>query len=178
MSITDLLVLHSSPTLAGLKSASLLSLNALTVKAPFPKKALEDKGLSFWTLPSPSGAILLLVYRKAGLARAVSSAEARAVLEPLGYDCSDLGSCLLKLRERSRSAGFPHEIGIFLGYPAHDVRGFIENGGKNCRFSGMWKVYGDIEGARKLLRQWTECRRIYMDAYRKGTAIEKLCITA
>ena len=31
---------------------------------------------------------------------------------------------------------FPHEIGIFLGYPLEDVVGFIENQGKNYTCSG------------------------------------------
>ena len=89
------------------------------------------------------------------------------MLEPLGYDCSDLGSCLLKLRERSRSAGFPHEIGIFLGYPAHDVRGFIENGGKNCRFIWCWgsgtclRFLVSVKRlSRLILRNMKQCRQM------------------
>ena len=38
---------------------------------------------------------------------------------------------------------FPHEIGIFLGYPLADVAGFIRNKGRNCKCIGTWKVYGD-----------------------------------
>lgn len=37
--------------------------------------------------------------------------------------------------------GFPHEIGLFLGYPTEDVRGFIRYGGSNALCSGYWKVY-------------------------------------
>lgn len=38
-------------------------------------------------------------------------------------------------------AGFPHEIGLFLGYPTEDVRGFIRYGGSKALCSGYWKVY-------------------------------------
>lgn len=41
------------------------------------------------------------------------------------------------------SADFPHEIGVFLGYPLGDVVGFIENRGKNFTCCGCWKSYGD-----------------------------------
>ena len=47
-------------------------------------------------------------------------------------------------------AEFPHEIGILLGYPKEDVRGFIENKGENYLYSGYWKVYADVE-EKKLL---------------------------
>ena len=45
---------------------------------------------------------------------------------------------------RSRLAqreDFPHEIGLFLGYPLGDVIGFIKNAGQNCKCVGCWKVY-------------------------------------
>ena len=177
MSFEELIVRHASPTLADLKSASLVCLSMLDGNEGC-KEELEGKGLSFLQLRNRKGCPLLLVYRKNRLKAALCDAAAATILKECGYDPEDLEGCLEMLRRRFLTESCPHEVGIFLGYPAHDVRGFIENGGKNCRFSGMWKVYGDIEGARKLLRQWTECRRIYMDAYRKGTAIEKLCITA
>ncbi len=40
---------------------------------------------------------------------------------------------------------FPHEIGLFLGYPLEDVKGFRINSGAGCKFCGYWKVYGDVE---------------------------------
>lgn len=42
---------------------------------------------------------------------------------------------------------FPHEIGIFLGYPLADVTGFIKNKGRNYLLCGMWKVYRQEETA-------------------------------
>ena len=48
--------------------------------------------------------------------------------------------CLARLIERLKDADeFPHEIGLFLGYPPEDVEGFIQepNGQK---YTGIWKV--------------------------------------
>lgn len=47
---------------------------------------------------------------------------------------------------------FPHEIGLFLGYPAEDVKGFIENKAACSKCSGCWKVYGDEQAARILFK--------------------------
>ena len=57
-------------------------------------------------------------------------------------------ACLIRrLRENDE---FPHEIGLFLGYPIEDVVGFIRYAGKGCKLSGLWKVYGDAEAASRL----------------------------
>ena len=52
----------------------------------------------------------------------------------------------------SGSCAFPHEIGLFLGYPFEDVMGFIENKGENYLCSGCWKVYSCEQDARVLLQ--------------------------
>ncbi len=46
---------------------------------------------------------------------------------------------------------FPHEIGVFLGYPLADVIGFIQNRGKNFTACGYWKVYTDPTAAQEPL---------------------------
>nr|WP_297934189.1 DUF3793 family protein [uncultured Lachnoclostridium sp.] len=42
---------------------------------------------------------------------------------------------------------FPHEVGLFLGYPVWDVKGFIEHKGQQYKLCGYWKVYDDVPGA-------------------------------
>lgn len=54
--------------------------------------------------------------------------------------------------------GFPHEIGLFLGYPLPDVLGFINNQGQNYLLSGYWKVYSDAEQRKKTFARFTACR--------------------
>ena len=46
----------------------------------------------------------------------------------------------LRMRMQIRKS-FPHEIGLFLGYPAEDVAGFISHKGHDFCYSGYWKVY-------------------------------------
>ena len=40
--------------------------------------------------------------------------------------------------------GFPHEMGVLLGYPVEDVRGFMEQNGQNALYQGYWKVYAHV----------------------------------
>ena len=62
------------------------------------------------------------------------------------------------LEDRISCTDFPHEIGIFLGYPVDDVLGFVKNGGANCLFCGFWKVYSEPEKARKAFDKYVYCR--------------------
>ena len=48
-----------------------------------------------------------------------------------------------------RESDFPHEVGLFLGYPPRDVEGFIREKARRAKCTGAWKVYGDEEAARK-----------------------------
>ena len=61
-----------------------------------------------------------------------------------GYDSTEPEKAIEKLKMRlNETTEFPHEIGLFLGYPVGDVVGFIKNKGKNFKCCGCWKVYCD-----------------------------------
>lgn len=53
---------------------------------------------------------------------------------------------------------FPHEIGIFLGYPLSDVEGFIKNHGQNYLLNGFWKVYQDREKTEEIFVMYQRLR--------------------
>ena len=69
---------------------------------------------------------------------------------------------------KAGKADFPHEMGIFLGYPLGDVKGFIEHHGRNCLCSGYWKVYENEEKARETFRLYARVKQIAMDMVRQG----------
>ena len=76
------------------------------------------------------------------------------------------------------SPGFPHEIGLFLGYPLQDVLGFIENRGQGSKLVGTWKVYGDEEAARRTFARYKKCTAVYSRCLKEGTPLEKLAVRA
>ena len=87
------------------------------------------------------------------------------------------GRLLDELSRRMRSAkagGFPHEIGLFLGYPLEDVTGFIAAGGAEYRCSGCWKVYGDVEQAQRLFRRYAACRKRYLAMASSGLTLGEM----
>jgi hypothetical protein len=67
-----------------------------------------------------------------------------------------------------RDMKFPHEIGVFLGYPLQDVKGFIENNGRNSKYTGLWKVYGDKAASIRMFEKYRKCFSVYSDLWRSG----------
>jgi len=104
--------------------------------------------------------LFLILYQPSKLAELLNQYEYRRFLSEYGY-CLDGDlvnntlNCLSQRYQdyREKRTEFPHEIGIILGYPIEDVIGFIKNRGKNYRFQGYWKVYGDVENAKKYFNQ-------------------------
>ena len=65
-------------------------------------------------------------------------------LKFIGYPSNyDLDEYLNILIDKLNSDNFPHEIGIFLGYPLKDVVGFMGYGKYKFCKTRYWKVYGD-----------------------------------
>jgi hypothetical protein len=180
-----ILIEACSPTLAGLKPANLISLVYTD-----PEQARSDigelnrifvrKGLRAVPLNYSRGHVLLYIYRPSFLRNEFSKKGVREFLAGYGYDCSDIDRCVAGLGERIRrrrcSEEFPHEIGLFLGYPLEDVEGFIHHKDVGCKCVGCWRVYGDEEKARKTFRNYRRCTSAYLRSWEMGRKLEDLVI--
>lgn len=163
-----LLAAYCSPTLAGIKPASLVACDR-TLFADLPRR-LEDYrrafascGLRFEIVCACRERFLLLVYHGALLEARLAEPAARSMLAQFGYPAEQtLDALLWRLKRRmAESREFPHEIGLFLGYPPEDVAGFIHHAGRDCKLSGYWKVYGDAEAASRLFERLSRvCRAV------------------
>ncbi len=175
------LAFHCAPTLAGVKPANLLSIRHGdwdTIKAGIARsgRIFAGKGIYFRRLVFCEKHVLLLVYRRDMLIKHLAFPENRRILERYGYGPDGtIGVHLNRLAVRiANSDGFPHEIGIFLGYPPEDVLGFIEHGGKNYRLCGCWKVYEDIAGAKRLFSAYEHARCFYCACVLGGEEIQNI----
>lgn len=175
------IIMQCSPTLAGIKAASLFPLSISSRDDLFDalrrlNRMLRIKGITFIPLKILSGSALIYVFRPALLARCLSYKDTRDILIERGYDPDDTNSCIRTLIRKLNGSEFPHEIGLFLGYPAEDVAGFIRNKGRNYLTCGMWKVYGNRDKCEKLFRIYRECTIRYLDEYLHGNTVERLTV--
>ena len=70
--------------------------------------------------------------------------------------------------------GFPHEIGLVLGYPPVDVEGFIEKEGRDFLYSGYWKVYGNLEDTLKTFEAYDQARDYVIGMTGNGNEIRDI----
>ncbi len=173
---------NCSPTLAGIKTASLFQANyankmELMLSVRSLNRRLAGKGLLVLPMRYSDGRALLYLYRPKRLAHDLADSEAQRLLRELGYESGSDEKCLARLSRRLRRSGdFPHEIGLFLGYPPEDVRGFIENKADNFKCVGTWKVYGDAEKAQKTFTLYRKCESVYRRQWSHGKTIEQLTV--
>ena len=169
------LIEYCAPTLASLKMANLFRFVCV------PDQKLEEvlngwnekfskKGLGFAYFRRTENAALIYVYRRSELEKTLEKRSVRHFLQRYGYERFSVECALETLAERlEQSVEFPHEIGIFLGYPLGDVIGFIENGGKNCKCIGSWKVYCNEHEARRNFQRFNKCKSVYSRLWKEGS---------
>ena len=176
-----LLAAYCSPALAGIKPANLVSCDR-TIYPDLPeqletyREAFAPRGMRFEIVCACRARYLLLVYNEAQLERYMQDERVQHVLRRFGYPVgSPLPELLAVLRKRiACTDGFPHEIGLFLGYPPVDVEGFRRNGGRNCKLCGPWKVYGPVEEARQRFRTFHRCRAALCRRVASGMTLAQL----
>ena len=186
----DLIVRHCAPTLAGLKTgnmfrASFADEGELDAELERLNFILTEKGLRITALRIDCQVncgqcgirALMYIYRPGQLQSDLDEEEAKAILSAFGYEDGDHEICIRRLTDRiCECEEFPHEVGLFLGYPPEDVKGFIELGGRQSKASGYWKVYGDVDHAQKQFERFSKCTGVYLKCLERGLPFTKLAV--
>lgn len=187
MTFEETMVEHCAPVLAGIKLANLFRYTPHDLEQFFLtfqewKGRFAPLGLQLIILKGcrKSKSYLIYLYRKASLKQALVLPNHQAFLCSMGYPGqSEISDYLRRLAQRlCLEKEFPHEIGIFLGYPLEDVEGFIRHGGKNCTCSGCWKSYGDPGTALRTFARFRKCTEVYRNRYASGVPITQLIVAA
>ena len=176
---------NCAPTLAGIKTGNLFlydcdDYDSFEKEIEQYNKYFKEKGIKIEIVNRIGNKILLYVFRPGLLKRDLMSSESKELLKRFGYERYDFEDCLKRLKERMNNMkavnDFPHEIGLFLGYPVEDVRGFIDNKAKDYKCVGYWKVYGDINEAKKRFSLFDKCISIYKERYKSGVSLDILTV--
>lgn len=159
-----LLAYYCAPAFAGIKPANIATFE----KSRFPdlhrdisklNKELNSKDIYIEILRECETRCLVIVYRKKVLEKHLNMQENANFLSHYGY-CgkANISEWFSLLKSRLKCEEFPHEIGVFLGYPLNDVRCFIHHRDEGCLLVGEWKVYDNIKEAEKMFSRFKLCR--------------------
>ena len=177
-------IAHCAATLAGHKLGSLFTYKRaaeepLEAYTAMLRSELTHKGLEALLLKAGPDAGLVYVYRPDKLAKVLQDPDVRTFLSAYGYAGLNPAQSLDHLSQRIHcSQEFPHEIGVFLGYPLVDVEGFIRHQGEHFCCLGCWKAYADAEGASRRFALYHKCRKVYLACYRRGITLSRLTVAA
>lgn len=160
-----LIAFHCSPALAGIKPSNIIN----CFKKDYPdlsnevkrlNSELNKKDIYIEILCECEKRALLMVYREKKLKEYLEKKEIAELLIGADYpEKGDLSECISFLKERlSKKCDFPHEIGAFLGYPIHDIYGFLNKNRSKCLYTGYWKVYANVEESKEKFRRFDICR--------------------
>lgn len=176
------LITYCAPTLAGMKTGNLFTCKtekreAVECEIRQMNQLLNEKGVYVKLLQERNGRFLIYVYRPKQLAKDLAGHAVKKILSGMGYPQGNVEAMLYFLTRRIGQAGeFPHEIGLFLGYPAEDVTGFIENKGSHYKCCGFWKVYSDERAARELFSKYRQCTQLYSRKFAEGIPLQRLTV--
>ena len=138
---------------------------------------LVGKGLRVLPLRFRDNRALVYVYRVSSLSRDLKDDAVCRLLKERGYETEVPERCIVQLiRKLEGDGGFPHEIGLFLGYPPEDVSGFIENKAEGCKLVGYWKVYGNEEKAQIIFAKYKKCTDVYAAQFARDKSIDRLTV--
>lgn len=178
----EMLVRHCSPTLAGIKTGNLFNCSVtcrseLIMQIKLFNNKFKSKDLRILPLRIKEQSALLYLYRPKKLCCDLSNEEAVSLLRRFGYGGLGVEQSIVVLIGRlNNGLSFPHEIGLFLGYPPEDVQGFVDNNAKKAKYVGYWKVYSDVEEAQRLFEKYKKCTDNYINRLSQGNNIEGLIV--
>ena len=173
------LAFSCSPLILGLKCANMIYTSDENISKI--QRIFDNSPVTVRVIYSSKGSSLIFLFRRDMLKKALNMPSVFDLLCGCGYDPGDVDSAVTVLSKRivaSRDCGeeFPHEVGVFLGYPAEDVIGFMENEGHNELITGYWKVYKRPAEKSMLFRKFDRAREIVLPLADKGVSLRNIAL--
>ncbi len=178
---SETLIRCCAPTMACLKTGNMFNCafdghEQMIAELRQLNQRLRNKGLRILPLRWRDGKALLYLYRPKMLERDLQNPKAWNLLSECGYVRKDVHACIAQLIARLRTGDeFPHEVGLFLGYPPADVEGFMHRK-ESFKFCGLWKVYDDVEGAIRQFARCRHCTEVYLKCLSRGFSLDRLAV--
>ncbi len=185
--LASFLAFETAEILDGVKPGSLVNIvnrkkpcgrNLFELWHRFGNRIMGNSPLRVELLRTREDGLLLFFYRTDLLYSRLASARVRAFLSRAGYPpFTTPRATIAELKRRMEYADFPHEIGIFLGYPLKDVEGFLGWSGLPFTCQGPWKIYGDPAPSLAVAESHRLCRHRMLETL-STTCDPFRCLTA
>ena len=179
MTFDQMMIHFASPTVCGIKPANMFSVRdehfSCSAFAEW-RKEFAKHGIVARSVKSSDGVNLVLVYNVCLEREIFADDFVCDYLRCKGYyECPDVSKTISRLLCRIKTGrGFPHEIGIILGYPVLDVTAFEKHEGQGCKYCGCWESYTDIEHAKNCTCRYKNCSHICKKWFDEGYSLSQI----
>lgn len=179
MTFNQMMIHFCSPAICKIKPANIFFIKAKDFSVTLFdewKENLLKHGIKIICGNLSEKTVYVFVYNPEWERKILSNKIIQTYLSSKNYsDFKNINSVINKIINRMKNkTGFPHEIGIILGYPIEDVICFEKNQGKNCKYCGCWKSYTDVEKARQSLCDYKDCQILCMKWLNEGYTISQI----
>lgn len=154
------------PIILGSKPSEIINISAMDTEKDMKTKEIEEffkncSRISYKIIYKDNGSVRILFINKEALTKAFENKKCINFLKFIGYPKEyKIDTYINVLIDKLQYNEFPHEIGIFLGYPLKDVVGFMGYGNYKFYKTKYWKIYGDPEVSDKLYNRFLQDRKI------------------
>jgi len=155
------LVESLAPLVLGLKPSVLLnvSLEKESEWLEFEELFTQKEAFRIKEIRELKGRLQVIFYQRETLDTVLRQKSIQEFLTKLSYPQNySLDSYLNLLKHRITSLEFPHEIGVFLGYPLKDVMGFMGFLSLPYRRTQGWRIYGDETPSNEVYAKYRQAR--------------------
>lgn len=174
-----IIAFHGAPTIQRKKASSLITFknshrNLREIWLKYQKEWRQYFPLQCKCLCQREDSITVLFYHSDLLETCLNKEEVSEFLHAHGYQNSMNSEEKLEYLARRYEKSCPHEIGVFLDYPLHDVKAFQACRHEKCLMTGYWKVYAKEQEAMKKFKEYDYSRYSILEALIQGVSPKML----
>lgn len=151
-----------APVIKGVKPSATLNIRSHKAMHQiwnlYGQKIIEDSGLKVALLRESYQTIIFFIYNPVLIENILRDPYTAVFLAKLGYPLKTAEESAYYLTKRYKKYHCPHELGLFLGIPLQDVKDFMDCTQKKCLLCGYWKVYNNINEAKKIFKQYDQAK--------------------
>ncbi len=152
-------------TIAGRKPATLMNISndnggLLDAWDRYREDIFIGSEIDYYELKRTAKNVIVLFFDQNRLNELLRNESVKKFLFECGYESDSIDHALSMLKQRYAIGRCPPEIGIFLGIPLKDVKGFMGLNSLQNTKCGMWRVYGDPSASEKRMNEYRRARNL------------------
>ena len=163
--LVNRIVRCTAATIAGRKPATLMNISndingLLNAWDRYRTDIFSISEIDYYELKRTDKNAIVLFFNQNKLDELLRNESVNKFLSECGYEFDSIDYVLDMLRRRYATVGCPPEIGVFLGIPLKDVKGFMGLNSLRNTKCGMWQIYGDPAASEERMNEYRSARNI------------------